>query len=88
MQVKFWDVSSSQPSLLGAQDMKHVGAVFSASFCADAPHLFAAGGAKGTLQVMDIRIIAGVVARYPQLMQSGGPVCAPVTGGMDSSKGD
>ena len=81
-------MSSSQPSLLGVQEMKHVGAVFSACFSADAPHLFAAGGAKGTLQVMDIRILPGVVARFPQLMQSGGPVSAPVTGGMDGSKGD
>lgn len=84
--VKFWDVSGGQAASLGVQEMKPVGAVFSAAFCNDAPHLFAAGGAKGTLQVLDVRILPGVVAKFPALMQSGGPVAAPVTGGQDTKE--
>lgn len=44
-QVKLWDVSSEQPSLVAASDMG-VGAIFSAAFCAESPFLVAAGGAK------------------------------------------
>ena len=44
-QVKLWDVSSEQPSLVAATDMG-VGAIFSAAFCAESPFLVAAGGAK------------------------------------------
>ena len=44
-QVKLWDVSSEQPSLVSASDMG-VGAIFSAAFCLESPFLVAAGGAK------------------------------------------
>lgn len=45
LQVKLWDVSTEQPSLVAASDMG-VGAIFSAAFCAESPFLVAAGGAK------------------------------------------
>jgi hypothetical protein len=45
LQVKLWDVSSEQPSLVAASDMG-VGAIFSAAFCAESPFLVATGGAK------------------------------------------
>ena len=44
-QVKLWDVALEQPALLAASDVG-VGALFSAAFCAEAPFLVAAGGAK------------------------------------------
>lgn len=59
-QVKLWDVSTGQPSLITAQDLK-VGAAFSAAFCPEAPWLLAAGGAKGTVAVWDITCSAAVM---------------------------
>ena len=38
--------------------------MFTLGFCQDAPHLLAAGGAKGTVSVWDVRRAVG--ARYPQ----------------------
>lgn len=61
-QVKLWDVSE-KPSLVASQDLK-VGALFAASFCAEQPSFYAAGGAKGEVVVWDILSSAAVVTRY------------------------
>ena len=52
--VKLWGLGPGgcTPSLLAAEDLK-VGAVFAASFCADAPLTVAAAGAKGSVSVWD-----------------------------------
>lgn len=51
--VKVWGLADGyKPTLLGQEDLK-VGAVFSATFCKDAPLLIAAGGAKGEVAVWD-----------------------------------
>ena len=63
LQVKLWDVSSQQPSLVASQDLD-VGAVFGASFCPEAPWLIAAGGAMGTVAVWDITTSAAVMSKY------------------------
>eukprot|EP00877_Chromochloris_zofingiensis_P000053 jgi/Chrzof1/10048/Cz04g25090.t1 len=70
--VKFWDVSANQPSLLSSQDPK-LGAIFTAGFCGDESHLLAMAGATGTVGVLDVRSLSGVVARYPQLLHSSQP---------------
>jgi len=61
-QVKLWDVLE-KPSLVASQDLK-VGALFAASFCAEQPSFYAAGGAKGEVVVWDILSSAAVVERY------------------------
>ena len=59
--VKLWGAGhGGAPRLLGCEDLK-VGAVFSASFCRDAPMVVAAGGAKGAVSVWDTRNSAAVV---------------------------
>ncbi len=63
-QVKLWDISDNKPAMVCAQDLK-AGAVFTASFCADAPHLLAAGGAGGEVVVWDVRAHDAVAAKYP-----------------------
>ena len=63
-QVKLWDVSE-KPSLVASQDLK-VGALFAASFCAEQPSFYAAGGAKGEVVVWDILSSAAVLERYGQ----------------------
>lgn len=63
MQVKLWDVSNDQPSLLATEQMQ-VGAVFTAGFCPEAAWLFAAGGAKGTVAVWDISLDAAVQKKF------------------------
>ncbi|GLC43281.1 hypothetical protein PLESTB_001490200 [Pleodorina starrii] len=62
--VKLWDLSGAAPSLVCTQDL-NTGAVFSAAFCADAPHLLAAGGAGGEVVVWDVRAHPAVAAKYP-----------------------
>jgi periodic tryptophan protein 1 len=57
-------VSNNTPQLVCAQDL-NTGAVFSASFCGDAPHLLAAGGAGGEVVVWDVRAHAAVAAKFP-----------------------
>ncbi len=44
-QVKLWDVSTEQPTLVATSDLA-VGPLFSAAFCAESPFLVAGGGAK------------------------------------------
>jgi periodic tryptophan protein 1 len=61
-QVKLWDVSE-KPSLVASQDLK-IGALFAASFCAEQPSFYAAGGAKGEVIVWDILSSNAVVERY------------------------
>jgi periodic tryptophan protein 1 len=60
---KLWDIGGGRPELLASQDLK-VGAVFGAAFCADAPHLLAAGGAKGTVTVWDVTADDTVASRF------------------------
>ena len=67
MQVKLWDVSSQQPSLIASQDLE-VGAVFGAAFCPEAPWLIAAGGASGTVAVWDITTNAAVMSKYGRML--------------------
>jgi periodic tryptophan protein 1 len=53
--IKLWGLdvgSGTAPELLASEDLK-VGAIFSASFCRDAPMVLAAGGAKGAVAVWD-----------------------------------
>jgi len=53
--IKLWGIdieSGAEPELLASEDLK-VGAIFSASFCRDAPMVLAAGGAKGAVAVWD-----------------------------------
>lgn len=71
-QVKLWDISGGTPSLVATQELG-TGAVFTASFCAEAPHLLAAAGATGEVVVWDVRASAGVAARYPGLAQGRPP---------------
>lgn len=63
MQVKLWDVAAGQPALLASQDAG-VGAVFTASFCKEAPNLVACGGDKATITVWDILQSAPVAKKY------------------------
>ena len=69
-QVKVWDVGAGTPALLAVQDL-HVGAVFTASFCADAPALLAAGGARGAVAVWDVTTAAPVAARFGKQLAQG-----------------
>lgn len=66
-QVKLWDVSTQQPSLVASQDLE-VGAVFGAAFCPEAPWLIAAGGALGTVAVWDITTNAAVMSKYGRML--------------------
>ncbi|KAL4532568.1 hypothetical protein Ndes2437B_g02965 [Nannochloris sp. 'desiccata'] len=53
--IKLWGLdigSGTAPELLASEDLK-IGAIFSASFCRDAPMVLAAGGAKGAVAVWD-----------------------------------
>ncbi len=61
--TKLWDISSGRPELLATRDLR-VGAVFSAAFCRDAPHLLAAAGAKGTVTVWDVTCDDAVAQRF------------------------
>lgn len=66
--VKLWDVSGDSPLPL-ATERPNLGAVFAAAFCgADAPHLLAMGGAKGSVGVWDVRSVKAVAKRWPGLM--------------------
>ena len=69
-QVKVWDVGAGAPALLAVQDL-HVGAVFTAGFCADAPALLAAGGARGAVAVWDVTTAAPVAARFGKQLAQG-----------------
>ncbi len=51
-----------------------MGAVFAAAFCADAPALLAAGGARGTVVVWDVTTAAPVAARFGKQLAGGGGV--------------
>ena len=62
-QTKVWDISAGKPELLAARDLC-VGAVFSAAFARDAPHLLAAAGAKGTVTVWDVTCDDAVARRF------------------------
>lgn len=66
MQVKLWDVASNQPSLIATATDMAVGAIFTCSFCKEAPWLIAAGGANGTVAVWDITTSAAVQGKYGQ----------------------
>jgi len=59
--VKLWDLTDNQPSCIASVNPK-VGAIFAASFCADAPFLLAVGGSKGNLHVWDT-LTSGEVSR-------------------------
>lgn len=61
-------MSDNTPSLLASKDAK-LGALFTAGFCADAPHLLAMGGASESLGVWDVRSVAAVAAKWSGLMQ-------------------
>lgn len=61
--TKLWDISKGQPQLLVTRDLR-VGAVFSAAFSGDAPHLLAAAGAKGTVTVWDVTTEAEIAHRF------------------------
>ena len=53
-----------------ASERPNLGAVFAAAFCgADAPHLLAMGGAKGSVGVWDVRSVKAVARRWPELME-------------------
>jgi periodic tryptophan protein 1 len=59
--VSLWKIAAgAAPTALASADLK-VGAVFSASFCGDAPFLVAAGGAKGSVSVWDTTTEPAVV---------------------------
>ncbi len=62
-QAKLWDISTGEPKLLTAKDLK-AGSIFAAAFCAESPFLLAAGGAKGTLVVWDTLQDRAVAAKY------------------------
>lgn len=66
VQVKLWDISNNVPQMIVSQDL-NTGAVFTLGFCAEAPHLLAAGGAKGEVVVWDVRLGAGMQQRFPAL---------------------
>ena len=62
-QAKLWDISTGEPKLLTAKDLK-AGSIFAAAFCAESPFLLAAGGAKGKLVVWDTLQDRAVAAKY------------------------
>ena len=62
-----WDVAGGAPSLVASQDLK-VGALFTVGFCADAPGMLAAGGAKGTVAVWDVTATAAVQRRWAKTL--------------------
>ncbi|GAQ88972.1 hypothetical protein KFL_004750010 [Klebsormidium nitens] len=64
--VKLWDTTGHRPAMLASKNPK-VGAVFSVSFCKDAPHLLANGGSKGELNVWGVLDTAAVARRFPTL---------------------
>lgn len=61
--MKLWDVAGGQPALVASQNAG-VGAVFTASFCKDAPNLVACGGDKATVTVWDILQSEPVAKKY------------------------
>ncbi len=62
-QAKLWDLSTGEPKLLAAKDLK-AGAIFAAAFCPESPFLLAAGGAKGKMVVWDTLQQPGIAAKY------------------------
>ena len=66
--VKLWDVSNNQPSLISSQDLQ-IGAIFSVSFCGEAGHLLACGGAMGSVTVWDMRAQSAISEKWPQINQ-------------------
>lgn len=58
--IKLWGLEDKYKPLLLAQEDLKVGAVFSASFCRNAPLVVAAGGAKGSVAVWDTSICDAV----------------------------
>ena len=64
-QAKLWDLSTGEPKLLAAKDLK-AGAIFAAAFCPESPFLLAAGGAKGKMVVWDTLQQPGIAAKYGQ----------------------
>lgn len=64
--TKLWDISNGAPELVASQDVR-VGAVFTSSFCQDAPHLLAVAGAQAGVTVWDVSTEAEVRRRFPQL---------------------
>ncbi|KIY96146.1 hypothetical protein MNEG_11815 [Monoraphidium neglectum] len=78
--AKLWDVTGDAPKLLASKDAG-LGAIFTAGFCgADAPHLLALAGAKGTVGVWDVRSAGAVAARWPELMRDAPPEGAGAAG--------
>lgn len=67
--IKLWGMEEggAKPTLLVQEDLK-VGAIFSASFCRDAPMVVAAGGAKGSVAVWDTSN-CDAVAAYAEKQQ-------------------
>ncbi|KAK9826967.1 hypothetical protein WJX74_002048 [Apatococcus lobatus] len=61
--VKLWNVSGNQPSMVASQNLK-AGSVFAGGFSANAPHLFAVGGAKGSVAVWDVLSSAAVTSSF------------------------
>mmetsp|Transcript_14770 Transcript_14770/g.41589 ORF Transcript_14770/g.41589 Transcript_14770/m.41589 type:complete len:507 (+) Transcript_14770:285-1805(+) len=61
--LKLWDVADMKPALLATEEPK-VGAIFSATFCADSPFLLGCAGAKGTVAVWDTKTNPAVAAKY------------------------
>ena len=70
--VKLWDVRNGRPQLLASRDLA-VGKVFSAAFCAAAPHLLAAGGSKGTVTVWDVLADDAVARAFGAMLMPGRP---------------
>ena len=68
LQVKLWNISGNQPSLVASQNLK-AGAVFAGGFCSSAPHLFAVGGAKGSVAVWDVLSNAAVASAFGRKFQ-------------------
>jgi periodic tryptophan protein 1 len=68
--TKLWDISNCKPELLATQDVK-VGAVFTAAFCRDAPHLLAVAGAQSGVTVWDVATEEEVRRAFPHLKRAG-----------------
>jgi len=67
--VKLWDLTGNQPTCIASNNPK-VGAIFSSSFCNDAPFLLALGGSKGNLHVWDTLTSAEVSRRFGKFSSS------------------
>lgn len=65
--MRLWDLSDNVPKMVASQDL-NTGAVFTLGFSTDAPHLLAAGGAKGEVVVWDLRAVDAVKSRFPAIV--------------------